>query len=109
MFFNHPPKLRQLVTSESPRLRQRHWIQPELGVFFGTLNVNMMRLMALSTEKEETKAAYAQYFGHTRSVSSEVNSASVEGVLMVTKLNDRHSARSVSGCMHRLGALGIPI
>ena len=63
-----------------------------------------MRLMALSTDKEETKAAYAQYFGHTRSVSSEVNSASVEGVLMVTKLNDRHSARNVSGACTGWGA-----
>jgi hypothetical protein len=89
MLFNHPPKLRQLVTSESPRLRQHHWIQPELGVFFGTLDVNMTWLMSLSTEKEKPKAAYAQYFGHPSSVSSEVHYASVEGVLMANKLRDR--------------------
>jgi len=64
MLFNHLAHLGQFVTSKSPRFRQCHRLQPELGVLFCALDMNVSRLMALSAEKEKPKPAGPQNCGH---------------------------------------------
>src|SRR6266540_3648215 len=60
MLGNQLTQLRELVTPEAIVPRQRHGIQPELGVALRMLNVNVCRLLSLAAEEEEPIAADPQ-------------------------------------------------
>ena len=61
--------LAQLGTAKPARLRKLNRLQLKLGVALGLLDMNVARLPALTTEKEEPKAVNSQNLRHVRTLS----------------------------------------
>ena len=57
--------------AKAARLRESDGLQPEFGVAFGLLDVDVARLRAFTTEVEKSVAANSQDFWYPRNVSEQ--------------------------------------
>ena len=69
VLFNERVNLAQLGSAKPARLRKLNRLQLKLGVALGLLDMNVARLPALTTEKEESKAVNSQNLRHVRTLS----------------------------------------
>jgi len=70
IILNHAEYSCQFVITESTRLRDLNWFQPEFRIFFRVFNVDMPRLVIFPTEKEEPESPQTQRFRHWPKLAS---------------------------------------
>ena len=64
IFLNHTAESRKFVAAKATRLRQCYRLQPELRILLRSLHMDVPRLVAFATEKEEPESPRAQHFRH---------------------------------------------
>jgi hypothetical protein len=65
VLLDEPADLTEFVAPEASRISERDRRQPELGVAFGLIHVDVRRLSVLSAPEEEPVAADAEQGRHT--------------------------------------------
>jgi hypothetical protein len=90
-------------------LRKHKRLYPKLSVFFRAFNVNVDRLLSLSTEEKEPVSMMTENFGHNVRLGASIRSASSrcanrQRAKRLQSLNQSFSLRA-----HRLGGIHGPL
>lgn len=91
------------------RLREQKRLDPKFSVFFRAFNVNVDRLLSLSTEEKEPVSMMTEDFGHNIRLGASIRSpsssrANQQRAKRLQSLNQSFSLRA-----HRLGGIHGPL